>query len=160
MVYLLQEHIKLVTKCFGEVVASATCSRSMCAGFPRHFGHCEKISLRKACLCKRSRNLIKFDIVEYCLLESLPTLQIAWQHLKFNILILLLTWVIWNRWNSGWVQIFHEAWCNSGYTSPATNEKPIKVKWRNMLESEVAWFGIGFWVSLVHGKGWGRGAGG
>ena len=37
MVYLLQEHIKLVTKCFGEVVASATCSRSMCAGFPRHF---------------------------------------------------------------------------------------------------------------------------
>ena len=29
-----------------------------------------------------SRNLIKFGIVEFCMVESLPNLQIAWQHLK------------------------------------------------------------------------------
>ena len=104
-----------------------------------------------------SRNLIKFGIVEFCMLESLPNLQIAWQHLKLNMLILPLARVTWNRWNSGWIQIFHGAWCNSGYTSPATNEKPIKVKWRKMLVSEVAWYGS---VLHISGNGWGRGAGG
>ena len=144
VVYLLQEHIKLVTKCFGEVVASATCSRSMCAGFPRHF------VIVKEYLCIRLvyASFWKLNQVWHCrvlyvgVFTKSPNCMATFEiwHAYFAIdMSNLESLKFWMSPDFSWSMV--QFWLH--VTGDQWNEKPIKVKWRD----ETCWACM-IWVSL------------